>query len=531
MNDFRSFMSELDIEGLINAGKYNEALKLLLEALEKKNYLSLEIIYQNIAVCYIKLEEYLSAKDYLQKLLAINPYLNEASFNLAVSLYNLKEYPQAIEILEKLSEREGLNAAIAYYLGLSYLLTHQRGKMAPIYAFLLDKEISPDLIYNFGIQMISTGNAVEAREMFVRYLTYAENDIDATFGLGIAYVETKEYRKAIECFSRVQEWDGKRYFSSLIMLGMAYFQIGDLTNAMRYIQDAIDKDDTASEAWYYLGIINESIGQTDKALSALKKAGELNRQMPEIWERLGYIHLNNKQYNEARIYFKKTYMLTKNPMYAYKVGLIYMSQEDYQSAIDYFTLSMEKLNMDEVSENLGICYHHIGKYRQAIDILKPLLEKENAKMNEFLYYIAGSALMKLGSLTEAKDYLTKGLKINQSDINLLYTMGLIEASLGNFRQADIYLEKALIIHRSPEILYSLALAKIKLSELETAIELLEEYRMNNELNADILYKLGLLYVQARNFPKAKEVFGEVLKINPDNEQAVDYLRDMEKLHK
>jgi tetratricopeptide (TPR) repeat protein len=136
--------------------------------------------------------------------------------------------------------------------------------------------------------------------------------------------------------------------------------------------------------------------------------------------------------------------------------------------------------------------------------------------------------MKLGKMRDAKTYLSRGLKIQPKDANLLYSMGILEGNLENFEGAEQYLDKALIIRRSPDIIYALALTKMKLKDNSSAAKLFEEYKDFNRSNPDILYKLGLLFIELKDYDKARKAFQDTLTLSPENERAREYLRSLDK---
>jgi len=528
LSKFHSFMNELEIENLMNEGKFSEALPLLLDVLESKNYISKEILLNNISVCYLHLGDYDKARIYLEELIEINPENTTALYNLALSYFFLEEYGVAIKYYEKLKSTEGMNIDIVYNLGLCYLKVENFEEADYYFDYLVSQDVPSELIYNLGIQLITDKHPQKARKIFTSYLAKKPNDIDSTFGLGLSYTEMKEFRKAIECFSRVLEWDHSRFPSVRVMLGMAYFEVGEIKNAISNIQYVLRHNPDNPEAWYYMGVIYESTGQKDKAVVALKKAGELSTSTPEIWENLAYIFFNDNQLDDAMIYFKKAYQINGNPEFAFKIGLIYMMKDDYKNAIDYFTLSLEKNpeNIMEIKENLGISYYHLGKYNETIGLLSGVVQ--NGKAKDVVYFIVGSSYMKLGLLNKAREYLEEGLKINPSNVNILYSLGILEANKENFDLANSHLEKAVIIERSPEIIYALALAKMKTGEIEVAVELFEEYKLFHQSDVEIMYKLGLLYIQLNQIDKAKKIFKEVLEIIPSNKKALEYLIELEK---
>lgn len=528
MNKFHSFMNELEIERLISEGKFREALTLLQSAWERHEYLDKENLLSNIAVCQLQLNEFENARRTLLQVVELSPQNTAALFNLAYADYSLSAYDEAVKIYRMLIGLEGMSDDIAYHIGMCYLYLDDAAEARKSFEHLIKNEKNIDLIYRIGITMISSGYPSEAIWIFTRFLENKPNDIDATFGLGIAYVETLDYLHGIECFRRVIGWNKDRYQSAYVMLGMAYFQIGNLKQAMSYLKKSLKHYPDSLETWFYLGVVYESTGQTERALEAYRKASIIEPNSGEIWERMGNLYLSLKRYQEAVDNFHEAYRLTEDSTYSNKIGLTYMLKGDYGNAVDYFLLGLDASdNLTDVYENLGICYYHLGKYPETIEFLNRVFGQNREK--DLLLFIQGSAYMKLGRNREAREFLTRGMKVNPADINILYSMGLLEASEENFEAASRYLEKALIIQRSPEIIYALALTKMKLNDVESAVQLFEEYRLYHQTEPEILYKLGLLYTQLHKFDEAKNAFQEVLSFKPEDKKAKQYLQELERL--
>ncbi len=521
-------MNELEIERLISEGKFKEALILLQSALEHHEYLNKESLLMNIAVCQLQLNEFEKARKTLIQILELSPDNTSALFNLAYANYSLAFYQEAVEIYQKLIEIEGISEDIAYHIGMCYLYLGETEFARNSFEILIRSGKNIDLVYRIGITMISSGYPGEAIWIFTRFLETKPNDIDATFGLGIAYIETRDYLHGIECFRRVLGWNSDRYQSAYVMLGMAYFQVGKLKQAMSYLKKSLKLYPESLETWFYLGVVYESTGQIERALEAYERASQIEPKSSEIWERIGNVYLTLKRYGEAISNFVSAYQLTADSVYSNKIGLTYMLKGDYQNALEYFLLGLDSTEeLTDLYENIGICYYHLGKYEEAIEFLGRVFAQNRDK--DILYFIQGSSYMKLGKNKEAREFLSRGLKTNPSDINLLYSMGLLEANEENYDAANRFLDKALIIQRTPEIIYALALTKMKLGEVESAVSLFEEYRLYHRTEPDILYKLGLLYTQLHKFDKARDAFEEVLSVRPQDKKAMQYLEDLDRL--
>jgi tetratricopeptide (TPR) repeat protein len=270
-------MNELEIERLIGEGRFKEALTLLQTAWERHEYLDKESLLMNLAVCQLQLSEFDKARKTLTHLLEFSPDDTAALFNLAYADYSLGFYDEAVIIYNKLVDLEGMSEDIAYHLGMCNLYLDDTIAARESFERLIRSGKNIDMVYRIGITMISSGYPAEAIWIFTRFLQAKPNDIDATFGLGIAYIESRDYLHGIECFRRVLAWNGERYQSAYVMLGMAYFQVGKLKQAMTYLKKSLKLYPDSLETWFYLGVVYESTGQNDNALEVIRALRRFER--------------------------------------------------------------------------------------------------------------------------------------------------------------------------------------------------------------------------------------------------------------
>lgn len=525
MSKVNSFLNEIEADELIAQGKYEEARKLLESSLKNNNYIDRQSVYHNLAVCYMASRDFVKAKEYLEKAVSLSRDDMNDLYNLAFCHYSLEEHEKAVVLFEEIKKKEGMKTDVAFNLGMSYMALSKTEKAMDNFRNLLETGAASSLIYDAGLALIGAQRPELAMELFLQTLRNSPNDIDATFGLGLAYSRQGDDRKAIECLKRVIEWDGKKYQSAYVSLAMSYFQIGDLSACMEQLDKVIQINPEFAEAWYYLGFVLENSGQTERSISSYEKAGAIDHTMIEVWQRLGQLYLKCDRLEEARISFKKVLKISNDINYAYRIAMILIAQKNYNKALDYLLLcrelpGMADYDLNELYENLSVCYYYAGDYVKALDYGERAVRDTTGV---FPLFILGSASMKLGEMKKSRKYLLKGLEQDPRDVSILYGLGILEAGSENYPLADDYLNKALIIQRNPDIIYALALTKMKMGDPEAAAGLFHEYQQAHGSDADVLYKLGLIFIELKKFDLAKGAFRETLKLKPENRKARDYL--------
>lgn len=521
MNGVRSLVTEAEAMKLIREGRYEEALRMLLKALETKDYLSRDNVLSNIAVCYLKLDKVLEAVPYLKEALELDNTNEDARYNLAYSYYSLGRYQEAVPILEELLNNEGGRVDLLYHLGFSYLRMGNLLQALGHFRALLSGSPDPALVYNVGIGLIEARYPDTAREFLVDYLSRYPGDIDATFGLGIAYGNLNEHRKAIECLKRVVEWDPARYPAAWTSLGMAYYQIGEIADSLEYLEKSVRIKPEAYDTWYTLGLVLEAASQTDRAIAAYAESGKRNPSFADAWERLAALFLREGKTDEARISYKKAYILTGKSLYAYKQGVILMTQGRYDEAAGLFKECLKDPSLSDLEQNLAFCLYNTGRWDDACRYADAAYTKGHR--TETVFFLLGSSLLKLGQETRAQAILDEGLSRYAGDMNLLYTRGLLDASAGRFENASAYFRKALTVYRNPDVLYALGLSSMKSGNNTEAASSFCEYLDHIQNDITLLYKTALLLLQVEERAGARRALEMVLKLEPGHGKAREYL--------
>ena len=169
----------------------------------------------------------------------------------------------------------------------------------------------------------------------------------------------------------------------------------------------------------------------------------------------------------------------------------------------------------------------------AIDMLAKTLVAQGKIEESFSYsnYLAKSRQGKLqASYKSAVDLISKGGDITEAELafqNILrqapkhkssgMILGLINYKKGNYTEAEDYLGKFASDESSPlRSKKILALTKIKLNKLDSAIKLILENIESNKSDADLYALLGFAYLKKNKFDKSISNFKEAIQLDGNN---------------
>jgi len=89
-----------------------------------------------------------------------------------------------------------------------------------------------------------------------------------------------------------------QYVAAIFELGRIHFEAGEYKEALEQLTLVDERNQRYDEAQFYMGVAQDGLGQTDKALTALKKlAGRL--PLFEVYNNIGVLLIKQKQYKDA----------------------------------------------------------------------------------------------------------------------------------------------------------------------------------------------------------------------------------------
>ena len=151
-----------------------------------------------------------------------------------------------------------------------------------------------------------------AAERTARALIAERDDIASSHAvLGTSLLGQGRSREAVAAFNRALalESDPETTFN----LAAAYLGLGDVENAERYIDEALELRPYMSIAWRYRGLLLKSAGQTDAARSALTRTLEIDPMDTGAYYELITLLRDTGEANEAARYLEVGLSTARNP--------------------------------------------------------------------------------------------------------------------------------------------------------------------------------------------------------------------------
>ncbi|MDI3076373.1 tetratricopeptide repeat protein [Clostridioides difficile] len=304
-------------------------------------------------------------------------------------------------------------------------------------------------------------------------------------GIDSKFKNNAEYEKFLNALSKDIDLDLKSYMG---YMSRKYFEIGEHTDSLIYIKAFITMYPDDLDAMYNYAIVCQEIAKQyqkdmdEKAMNAfLLEAMAKLEKVIDVDENfaLGYYHLGYHYYNQGQ--YLKTKLTWED---ALRLGLdadLVAEIQDNLGKMDF------KVQYEE-----GYTLVFQGKFKEGLEKLLPL-EEEHMDWWNLLFMIA-LGYKGMGEIEQAEMYLEKILIIKPEQVDAIVELGLCEAYKNNLDKAIEYFEQAAKIKEDPEILCNLGMAYLNNGDIDDATYYIERaYELNpqDEITIACLKELGI----------------------------------------
>ena len=517
-------------EKLLDIGKYNEAIKLIYDMFD--NIADIQKMLAYLSAFYLEDKQYDRALVILKELIQLNPEDEGSRYNLGLVYFFKDQFQEAVGVFESLIKGEKFADKVFPYLIYSYICI---GKYEDALKFFESERflnLEDELIEMLMTKLIDVGKYVIVRDIYEKLLNKGKKSYNILYGLGVVNSLLNDFEKAKNYFEMGLEYFEKNLdnYSYIYMgLGIACLQIGDYKNALKNFEKSIEKKLNVSDALLYSGRVYYKLGNVKMAIEKINEAGNLNSSDPEIWKAIGDIYYEMNDISNAKINYKKSYLLRQDSFLAFMVGLFDIVENNFEEAYEYLKKaildnSLKTSIKEEILKQLVLACYYVKKYEEALNYARELLEK--GIREERLFLIVSNSLTNLNLFKEAEEILEFAIKSFPKSAKLFYSLGMVKNTLLKFEEADKFFNKALDLERNSEFLYAAALTKIQVNDKLSAVKLFCEAKDYYKDDKKMLYKIALHLLEIGEKKVAKSVFLRLLELDPDNREVKDYLKKM-----
>lgn len=253
----------------------------------------------------------------------------------------------------------------------------------------------------------------------------APNSAFAHYSLGIGYDSLGNLENAAKQFEKAIQIQPD-YFEAHNNLGIVYDQLGRTEDALREYQNVLKSDPENIRVRNNLGILYEKKGDLDSALREYQAAVRLDPANVHAFTNLGLLYRKMNRLADSEKAFRAAVALKRNdPILHNNLGTVYFTQQSFDAAKNEFESAVAlKPDYAEALNNLGLVYRRLQRYDDAIILFQKAitLNQRNAEAHNNL----GIVYSTIGEIGKAVAEFEIAVRENPG--NTLFRENLAKAS-------------------------------------------------------------------------------------------------------
>jgi len=232
--------------------------------------------YHNLGVIEARGSRYAQAAEEFSQAARWEPSIPNLDRNWGISAFRAEKYDEAVGPLGRQLRLTPNDLSIREMLGLCYYMTDKFAESAETLRPILDQlSDNTGLLYAAGTSLVRSGDAKNGARVFSRMLEKGQNVPAVHLMLGQAYAQQQNYSEALAEFGRALQLDphtAEAHYNS----GMVALKQGKLDAAADEFQQELSVNPGYIPAEYQLGYVRLQMRQADVAIPLLQDV--VNRQ-------------------------------------------------------------------------------------------------------------------------------------------------------------------------------------------------------------------------------------------------------------
>lgn len=380
----------------------------------------------------------------------------------------------------------------------------------------------------------SQGDTQGAIALLENHFREAQDDLEAGMLLAWLYATTDESTQAIELYRTLlsRHPDDAELHNSF---GALLFKQGNLDEAGRELERAVELDPTLVASHYNLGLARFEQGEFAGAVEAFQRATELEPSRAHYRFMLARAYRGLYEFGKAAAAFRAGLALSSPPDVAraarlelaltlkhdgrfgesetelrnlltadpkdggalFQLGRLYLVMNRYPDAEGVFR-RLTEISPENVPAHfmLGFVSYRQDAYEKAMESFRRLLELAPAHA-EARYYL-GMSLLKLGDRPGARRAFEETLRLDPDHVSANYNLALLLRREGEREESRERFER----FRA-------------LTERRERLDALEERVRWDPTNAKFYFDLGREYARQKRTNEALRAFRRALELQPD----------------
>lgn len=308
-----------------------------------------------------------------------------------------------------------------------------------------------------------------------------------------------------------------------LALYQVYLEMDELQLALELAQSLFEDDPTNLGAAMAVATTYERMGRFQDAEEALLLALDQHPNRFVVYARLARMRrARGDRDGEIALYRDVLQEYPDHYGTLISLGEAQIAQSDFDGAIETHIQILELFPDDlEVLRRLASLEFGVGRYEAAADRLRHASTRY-PQYSEFAYSL-GQVLRAMAEREEAIDAFDQVNKSHPLYVESRLQVAILLQETGRLEEALEEIEELRALRPDRGLDFHAAALRAQTGDLQGGVLLLEEMLEETPDDEEVLYQLGVLYGTQQNEDKALEYMQRVLKQNPENAQALNYV--------
>lgn len=346
--------------------------------------------------------------------------------------------------------------------------------------------------------------------------------VDARLLLAGLYSSTKLVPEALEQYDAVLKVDPKNS-EAYVFKGSLLLDEGRVAESITVLKKLVSQDSDYYLGYYYLGRAYQRAEKSELAISSYRKALGVKPNFAQAGLSLGLLLEEKKRIDEAAKVYEELYEHSGDLQPVARLAQIYIDKEKYEKALKYLLLLN---NADEDNLNvrvkIGLIYVERKMFDRAIETFKGILDK-TPEAEKVRFYL-GSVYEEVKKYEDAIEQFKKIAPSSSVHVDSVIHVGYLYKLMNRGDEAMSWIDGAIAKNeRVPQFQIFKASLLEERTQLGQATKVLEAAREKFSKDERLLYYLGSLYDKEGKQDLALKVMQEIVELNPENVQALNYI--------
>lgn len=369
---------------------------------------------------------------------------------------------------------------------------------------------------------MAEGDLQGAIRAYGRLIEAIPDEIQPYFTLSSLHLQAGEYDKAVEVLQKLLL---RRPESALAhyYLARVYVEGQRYGEGLVHYRKAMELDPSlSSKIFPEMALVYELLGDIENALKLYNDLLEDNPIDIETRERLAYLLLRQKRYEEAQKELETIKRIDPNNATAMvNLGLLHMEKGDFEKAKAEFELALVvRPNDHKARLYLAASLIEMSRFAEGVQEFKKIDPESEIFLDGMKYVV--TLLLKKGEGKRALQLIEEN-PMGKGDQELIYLEALLLEEEGELIKAMEKLEK--LVSQDPQkthYLFRLGVIYHKLGKREESLRMMEEVIRLDPNHAEALNWVGYSYAEKGiKLDEAEKLIRRALELKPDDGYIID----------